>query len=419
MTTAPRNRHHHPAFTLTELLIVIGIIAVLMGLLFPLIGKIKRSAYIADTQNEISQISNACNAYYSTYQAYPGPFSNYETQMGGAPIGSADNGTFPEGGAATNPTLAYTYTIVSGTPTWTKISSSTPYCVTGAQNLVMGLMGGLRLAAASTNAVAPFNIAFAPSEVGLGPMSLNALNPARQQPFFANGSTYLMWCEQPGMSGTGMVYQATTYNPADTPVPFTDAALNQAADAPMPVFVDRFPQPGPLPILYLRARVGGQGIISDGTTVHSPVTPGVAPQYQYDIRDIIPYTNPASNGSAVATSGCTVQAVGLQTGFIHDLSAVYATSGTNNATIPPITISSVVKAGIALPASGPNASPTTTAYQDGFPYFANRSISSTNANDINYGGRPRAVDQFILISAGPDGIYGTADDITSFGDVSQ
>jgi hypothetical protein len=56
------------------------------------------------------------------------------------------------------------------------------------------------------------------------------------------------------------------------------------------------------------------------------------------------------------------------------------------------------------------------------PYFANGSIPPTNTtNDatVNYSGRPRAVDQFILISAGPDGIYGTADDITSFGDVSQ
>jgi hypothetical protein len=39
--------------------------------------------------------------------------------------------------------------------------------------------------------------------------------------------------------------------------------------------------------------------------------------------------------------------------------------------------------------------------------------------DLQTTGTPRAKDGYILISAGADGMYGTLDDITSFGDVQQ
>jgi len=412
MTTPPKNRPHHTGFTLTELLIVIGIIAILIGILFPIIGRIRRAAYIADTGNEISQISNACNAYYSTYQAYPGPFSNYETQWGGGSVtggAGAEHGTTNENGFLT---LLWTYNAVNTGMPYSQINNT--YFVTGAQNLVLGLMGGLR-PNSTVNAV-PQQVAFAAAEVGLGPMSLNPLNHSRQQPFFSTGSNYLMWCEQP--AGGGPVYQSTTYNANDTVVPFTDALNNQAADAPMPVFVDRFPAPGPLPILYLRARVGAKGVISDGNIQDPSITTaGITAQYQYDIRDIVNYTNPAGVlGTSVGntTTGYSLGAVGLQvmsaTPNFHDLSAI------ENPTWLP---ASVVTAGPQNPTSGPRQ---TTSLPDAFAYFCNKSIAPTNTSSgafINNTARPRAVDQFILISAGPDGIYGTTDDITSFGDVSQ
>src|SRR5579872_337653 len=79
---------HHPrtlAFTLIELLVVIGMIAILVGILFPVIHKVRYAAYNADTQNEISQISNACSSYYTTYHAYTGPFSNDDISGGAGP----------------------------------------------------------------------------------------------------------------------------------------------------------------------------------------------------------------------------------------------------------------------------------------------------------------------------------------------
>ncbi len=76
----------------------------------------------------------------------------------------------------------------------------------------------------------------------------------------------------------------------------------------------------------------------------------------------------------------------------------------------------VAKSGVA------NIPPPGTTVLDAFAYFANKATTPTNVTSgdyINNTARPRSADQFILISAGPDGIYGTADDITSFGDVSQ
>ncbi len=44
---------------------------------------------------------------------------------------------------------------------------------------------------------------------------------------------------------------------------------------------------------------------------------------------------------------------------------------------------------------------------DAYPYFT----------DPNNSTQPRQKDGYILICAGPDGVYGTEDDITSFGSV--
>jgi prepilin-type N-terminal cleavage/methylation domain-containing protein len=58
-------------FTLIELLVVIAIIAVLMGLLFPVINGIKDHANKAKAKNELTEIVNAVRAYYTEYGKYP------------------------------------------------------------------------------------------------------------------------------------------------------------------------------------------------------------------------------------------------------------------------------------------------------------------------------------------------------------
>jgi len=59
------------AFTLVELLIVIGIIAVLAALILPVAATVKREAFIHTAQAEMSQLETAIERYKSAYGFYP------------------------------------------------------------------------------------------------------------------------------------------------------------------------------------------------------------------------------------------------------------------------------------------------------------------------------------------------------------
>ena len=62
-----RNR----AFTLIELLVVIAIIAILVGLLFPAFKAVQNQARSTQAKNDLTQIVNAVNAFYTDYGKYP------------------------------------------------------------------------------------------------------------------------------------------------------------------------------------------------------------------------------------------------------------------------------------------------------------------------------------------------------------
>jgi prepilin-type N-terminal cleavage/methylation domain-containing protein len=59
------------AFTLIELLVVIAIIAILIGLLFPAFKAVQNQARQTQAKNDLTQIINAVNAYYTEYGKYP------------------------------------------------------------------------------------------------------------------------------------------------------------------------------------------------------------------------------------------------------------------------------------------------------------------------------------------------------------
>jgi prepilin-type N-terminal cleavage/methylation domain-containing protein len=61
----------HRAFTLIELLVVIAIIAILIGLLFPAFRAVQDQAKRTQAKNDLTQIVNAVNAYYTDYGRYP------------------------------------------------------------------------------------------------------------------------------------------------------------------------------------------------------------------------------------------------------------------------------------------------------------------------------------------------------------
>jgi len=61
------------AFTLIELLVVIAIIAILVGLLFPAFKAVQNQARSTQAKNDLIQIVNAVNAFYTDYGKYPVP----------------------------------------------------------------------------------------------------------------------------------------------------------------------------------------------------------------------------------------------------------------------------------------------------------------------------------------------------------
>jgi prepilin-type N-terminal cleavage/methylation domain-containing protein len=68
--------HHANAFTLIELLVVIAIIAILVGLLFPAFKAVQNQARSTQAKNDLTQIVNAVNAFYTDYGRYPTAATN-------------------------------------------------------------------------------------------------------------------------------------------------------------------------------------------------------------------------------------------------------------------------------------------------------------------------------------------------------
>ena len=67
----PRTSNIKHGFTLVELLVVISIIIILMGLLFPAFKGAQDQAKRAQAKNDLTQIVTAVNAFYTEYGKYP------------------------------------------------------------------------------------------------------------------------------------------------------------------------------------------------------------------------------------------------------------------------------------------------------------------------------------------------------------
>ena len=222
------------AFTLIELLVVIGIIVVLMGILIPVAGRVRQTAYTTSTHSQLLVIQQGIEAYRQVFESYPGPIS--------------EKMLLP----ATNPAN-------EGGP------------LTSSENLVLGLLGGLK----NTTVPPAFPIfKFDPLLVGAGPASLNVFKAQRYQAFTDATSAGLDTIK---VSNAWVPWKDPAHANVSNPLNYTDTAL--------PEFVDRFPDA--LPILYIRAKVGANGAVTDGATAYPT---GSIPAY--DRRQLEPYSFP-------------------------------------------------------------------------------------------------------------------------------
>lgn len=293
----PKTSPDRRGFTLVELLIVIGIIALLIGILLPAVNKVRIASQKVATQGTLNRLSAACEQYFQTTGSYPGVFQNQLL------IGSV---ALP----ADSPDIA----IAPST-------TASDFNLTSTENMVLSALGGLAVRAN----VLTYDVTL----VGSGPASLNSFKPGKLQPVLEVRQNEL----------------TTTYtNPA-----FSGSAGQwTAADSIIPEILDGFTSPRP--ILYVRAYRGNNGFVaSSGLADTEP---------QFDVRQLYAYGFPLSDDA--------------------DYLAAY----------PDDTV-----AGLAAGDAS---------------YFGNHELSRA--------GPPvapvvRNKNTYILISAGPDGKYGTADDI--------
>jgi len=374
VTTSTSHQHRparRAAFTLIELLVVIGIIVVLIGILVPVVSRVRTAAQAASVRAQLSSLQSAIESYHQEFKAFPGPLDNNQIHTDGSSF------TIPSG------------MFLLGTAAFPEVDK-----ISMAENLVLGLLGGLR----PGETVGTF--VFDPNLVGKGPNSLNRANP-KKYPAFIEAKD-LSWSDNQPSDTTQGPGDATGFYADDA---WTDRATGTKMDSPIPEIVDRFPNP--MPILYLRARVGvnipatavdpdNNPIITDGTGTR----PG-----PYDISQIAGYTFSEGDNIGSPANAPTGKSIGggksvklkdytpAATGDVpfHGLRRV--TVGANPATMVP-----------------------GAEYQypyNAYPYFLNRSASGAG------GPQPKQKDGYILISAGADRVYGTADDIASFGNVTD
>jgi prepilin-type N-terminal cleavage/methylation domain-containing protein len=363
MFARPSHFRDRKAFTLIEVLVTIGIIVVLISILVPAVGRIRRSAYVADTQAMLNSLAAGIERYRQDFSAFPGPLAN--DQMGATALTLRVVTPIPAGFAGGNIVQNVPATVPGGAAFPTFVS------ITGTHNLVLGLLGGLSYDPNAPSGSSP--IVYNPSLVGQGPSSLN---PANLRSFAAYAETRnLSWRQDATAGRTGAVL-------------YEDSLT--ANDCIIPSFMDRFPDA--MPVIYLRARVGATSPAAWRTSLPSGGT-GTA---QYDLAHAIGYTT---------------SRIGNPAGITDNLDQVPGGSGSRENTSPGThgLRSNLNGAVWGPPMNAGNVRNSSYNYPYPFNLYVANPANPTQA---------RNADGYIIITAGPDRIYGTNDDITTFGQIT-
>src|SRR6184192_2100136 len=113
-----RGERHYNAFTLIELVVVVGLILVLTGLVLSTVGYARKKSARARAETEIAAMSAACESYKADNGVYPAstPTNSLNAKTNGNPGGTPCPSPCPDpnGAAAYSETSFFLYTQLSG-----------------------------------------------------------------------------------------------------------------------------------------------------------------------------------------------------------------------------------------------------------------------------------------------------------------
>jgi prepilin-type N-terminal cleavage/methylation domain-containing protein len=348
-----RHTSRRRGFTLVEIMVVIGIIAVLAAIALPAFSAARTAARKAATEATINSITMGLETYRGDEQmggSYPP--SDFRSKQGFTPeVNRVFDPNFGESGPYIN--------------------------IGGASLLVWGLAGADLLGPPIDGFQGNWNLQ-SHRDPDTDPPGLYALNN-QGQPWRSRANAYV---DVSSMDFTPRDDDAGVYRiPAAVEAGNPEDALDSVA------FLDTFGQP----ILYYKAKAGrSQNMVTScGDYLSGPLGCSTSnPPATYSLSDNLNVTGGDPDPTAFSTSGLDFGA-----GSAHPLSILGWDAS---------------ESGIwdrYLPTNGSDAEQEATT-----PSFA---YHLRNPN-VTARPEPFRADSYILLSAGPDGLYGTADDLANF-----